>query len=175
MKRYIKTEIVKAKPMTYKEYIEVYPKLERERIFDDDTEGYGIFKIMDNSVISSQSVLFDWLTVDEFKAEYKETEGMTFGHAIEAMKAGFRVARKGWNGKGMYCIYFPGSKVKIKEGTPYYNAITNNGAEVLSEEAMIETLPHLDMWTVNSKGERAFLSGWLASQTDMLSNDWEIV
>jgi hypothetical protein len=38
-----------------------------------------------------------------------------------------------------------------------------------------DILPHIDMWTVNADGRRAMLPGWVASQTDMLADDWTIV
>lgn len=92
---------------------------------------------------------------------------MDFGDAIRALKAGQKVARGGWNGKGMWLMLVPGTPVaSLREGTPYRNAL---GAEEC------EILPHIDMWTVNTNGRRAMLPGWLASQTDMLSDDWEIV
>jgi len=118
MKEYIKTEIVKAEKMTYGDYLKVMNSELKNFACPRETEGYGIFKIIGDSLISSQAVLFDWLTTDEFNANYQETKRMTFGDAIEAMKAGHKVARKGWNGKGMYCIYVHGSKVELKEGTP---------------------------------------------------------
>lgn len=91
---------------------------------------------------------------------------MNFGHAIEALKDGRKVARSGWNGKGMWLILVPGTpKVHPTPGSPYHKA----GLEET------EILPHIDMWTTNSAGRRAMLPGWLASQTDILSEDWEVV
>ena len=88
--------------------------------------------------------------------------------AIEALKKGHKVARRGWNGKGMWLVLVPGTPtVELREGTPY--------AKALPEHSHCEILPHIDMWTTNSEGRRAMLCGWLASQTDMLSDDWEIV
>lgn len=94
---------------------------------------------------------------------------MNFGDAIAALKEGKRVARAGWNGKGMWLVLVPGQKdVALREGSPYLRAI---GVDT----PPIEILPHIDMWTTNSEGRRAMLPGWLASQTDMLSDDWNIV
>lgn len=47
----------------------------------------------------------------------------------------------------------------------------------LAEEAggEIEALGSIRMFTVNASGRRAVLTGWLASQTDMLSEDWVIL
>lgn len=91
---------------------------------------------------------------------------MNFGEAIAALKTGKKVARSGWNGKGMWLILVPGTpSINCVEGTPYFKAgITS-----------CEILPHIDMWTINSEGRKAMLPGWLASQTDMLSDDWNIV
>jgi len=91
---------------------------------------------------------------------------MDFGEAIRALKAGSRVSRAGWNGKGMWLILVPGTPaVQPREGTIYAKA----GIEVC------DILPHIDMWTVNADARRAMLPGWLASQSDMLAEDWETV
>ena len=92
---------------------------------------------------------------------------MNFGEAIDALKQGYKVARRGWNGKGMWLILVPGQKaIQLKEGTPYHAALGPVETEIL---------PHIDMWTVNAEGHRAMLPGWLASQSDMLAEDWETV
>lgn len=91
---------------------------------------------------------------------------MTFGAAIEALKSGQFVARSGWNGKGMYLWLLPAAKIKAewcKE--PHLRALAvANGGE-------IEALGSIRMLTADKK----VLTGWLASQTDMLADDWEIV
>lgn len=80
------------------------------------------------------------------------TKNMDFGLALTALKEGHRVARSGWNGKGMWLeIQRPdlGSKM---------------------------TLPYIYMTTPHGTDGRPYnLVPWLASQTDMLSSDWEIV
>ena len=92
---------------------------------------------------------------------------MNFGSAIEAMKMGQKVARAGWNGKGMWLVLVPGTpKAQLRDGTPYRTALGLDECEIL---------PHIDMWTTNADGRRAMLPGWLASQTDMLADDWQII
>lgn len=86
---------------------------------------------------------------------------MNFGYAIDALKAGKKVARDGWNGKGMWLILVPGSIVETRDGTPYHKAGLN--------AAHINA--HIDMYTA----QKTMQPGWLASQTDMLAEDWEIV
>lgn len=104
---------------------------------------------------------------EAFEAGYRPQEKMTFGDAISALKAGQRVARAGWNGKGMWLVLVPGTpNAQLREGTPYREALGQSECEIL---------PHVDMWTTNAHGRRAMLPGWLASQTDMLADDWMVV
>ena len=108
-----------------------------------------------------------WSPKDVFERAYRPTQGMTFGLAIEAMKQGAKVARAGWNGKGMWLILVAGTpNAALREGTPYREALGRESCEIL---------PHIDMWTTNAEGRRAMLPGWLASQTDMLAEDWAVV
>lgn len=93
---------------------------------------------------------------------------MSFGDAIVAAKEGKKVARAGWNGKGMWVIYVPGTiKAALVPETPY--------AKALGKRKSVDILPHFDMWTVNAAGRRAMLPGWLASQSDMDACDWVVV
>jgi hypothetical protein len=93
---------------------------------------------------------------------------MNFGQALDALKAGRKVARAGWNGRGMWLVLVPGTPdAVLTPGTPY--------ARALSPMGQASILPHIDMWTTNADGRRAMLPGWGASQTDMLADDWEIV
>ena len=91
---------------------------------------------------------------------------MNFGQAIEALKEGKRVARKGWNGKGMYLWLLPAGMVKAEWCKEQHlkEVAEANGGE-------IEALGSIRMMTA----DRKILTGWLASQTDMLSEDWMIV
>lgn len=88
---------------------------------------------------------------------------MNFGDAIEALKEGKKVTRTGWNGKGMYLWLMPAATVKAEWcREPHLKEIAeNNGGEV-------ECLGSIRMKTADNK----VLTGWLASQTDMLSEDW---
>ena len=91
---------------------------------------------------------------------------MKFGDAIEALKAGARVARQGWNGKGMYLWLLPAGKASAEWCRPGHlkELAEANGGE-------IECLGSIRMFTADKK----VLTGWLASQTDMLAEDWMIV
>lgn len=87
---------------------------------------------------------------------------MNFGEAIEALKEGNKVARSGWNGKGMWLILVPGTiDINFVDGSAYFKAGLNQGT----------INPHIDMKTATGEMQ----PGWLASQTDMLANDWCVV
>lgn len=106
----------------------------------------------------------------EFVLQFAETmdvnEYGTFGQAIEAMHRGFKVARAGWNGKGMYLWLKQGTMIKAEwcKDEKLRKIAEQKGGE-------IEGLPTICMKTADDK----ILTGWLASQTDMLANDWYLV
>lgn len=93
-------------------------------------------------------------------------ETKDIGWAIRQLKGGNRVRRAGWNGKGMYLWLLPAAMVKAEWcREPHLKAMAEaNGGE-------IEALGSIRMMTA----DRKVLTGWLASQTDMLSEDWEKV
>lgn len=101
-----------------------------------------------------------------------DPETFDFGEAIRLIKAGKRVARQGWNGKGMFLFLLPG-------GNPPKSAIHDPALRAVIDEHCegdtFPALPSIRMWTRNAEGRWAVLTGWLASQTDMLSEDWVLV
>ena len=89
-----------------------------------------------------------------------------FGWAVRQLKAGRRVRRKGWNGKGMYLWLMPAADVKAdwcREPHLRDLAEANGGS--------VRALGSIRMLTA----AREVLTGWLASQSDILGEDWELV
>ena len=86
---------------------------------------------------------------------------MNFGKALEAMEVGSKVARVGWNGKGMFLFLVPGSRFQVNR-SPLLG--------IFPEGTFINYHAHVDMKT--AQGD---IVPWLCSQTDMLAKDWEIV
>ena len=168
MKKYIGIKEINAKPMIRA----AYNALRGWSVPIDENpadEGY-LVEYSDGGQANHRDFAgyISWSPAGVFERAYKATDGMTFGLALEALKKGHKVSRRGWNGKGMWLVLVPGRKdVPLHPGTPY--------ADALPGKEECEILPHIDMWTVNSEGRRAMLAGWLASQTDMLSEDWEVV
>lgn len=86
---------------------------------------------------------------------------LTFSEALELIKAGYRVARKGWNGKGMFVFLVDGSTFTVNR-PPLLG--------IYPEGTVINHLPHVDMRTADGS-----IVPWLVSQADLLSEDWVIV
>jgi len=92
---------------------------------------------------------------------------MNFGQAIEALKAGKRVSRSGWNGKGMWLALSPGATALPAE--KFWAGPNRDYA--LERGGTADVLPCITMKTATGE----ILMGWLASQTDMLADDWGVV
>lgn len=86
---------------------------------------------------------------------------MNFGQAIEALKAGKRVSRAGWNGKGMFLFLVPGSQFKVNR-EPLLS--------IMGEGVVVDYHAHVDMKTA-----QGYVVPWLSSQADMLAEDWQEV
>lgn len=88
-------------------------------------------------------------------------ERFDFGEALKLLKAGKRVARLGWNGKGMWLTY--------QKGYPDGVAINANTAEAtgLPQGTVCRFRPYLTMFT--AQGD---FVPWVASQSDVLADDW---
>ncbi len=93
---------------------------------------------------------------------------MNFGEALELLKAGKKVARKGWNGKGMYLYLVHGTAVDKESLRNEASLHLHNDEMAMHGTGVAEFLAHIDMRTANGD----VCVGWLASQTDMLSEDW---
>lgn len=89
---------------------------------------------------------------------------MDFGQALAALRLGSKVAREGWNGKGMYVAY----QARYPDGI----AINQNTADSigLPVGTVCKFRPYLMIHTA----QKDFVP-WVASQTDILSEDWVIV
>lgn len=165
MNKYIRLNEVDAEPMTFGEFKEKHPKSGGANVERDPAdEGYVITYRKDepNEYVS-------WCPKAEFDAVSRPVDGMTFGMAIEMMKRGKKVARKGWNGKGMWiCVPLKDGPKEIHAtgiwGKPNAEYAEQNGGTV-------KVLPYVTMKTADGN----IVMGWLASQTDMLAEDWEVV
>jgi hypothetical protein len=102
----------------------------------------------------------------------KQVSGLSFGTAVEAIKNGERVAREGWNGKNMFIYLNAGSKAfdpssdRPSTVGGVSSHLFENGAE-----GTVTRMPNLNM----KAADGSTVTGWLASQTDILAEDWSIL
>jgi|LSPZ01.1.fsa_nt_gi hypothetical protein len=136
MKTYIGVKIVQAEPE-----------------IKDGKEGYKVTYIEDAK--PGEKPYSSWCPKNIFETHNREVAGggVPFAKALEALQRGEKVARKGWNGKGMW----------VQQQVP--------------DEHSKMTLPYLyieypPLHPAYPNGSRV---PWLASQTDLLSDDWFIV
>lgn len=99
-----------------------------------------------------------WSPKEVFEEAYRLTDGMSFGLAIEAAKKGLKIARKGWNGKRQHVELATNISY-----TPMGGAVVNAEHEAIGNNALAFC------------GTSGVQMGWLASQADMLADDWEVV
>lgn len=90
---------------------------------------------------------------------------MKYGEALEYAIKGEKIARAGWNGKGMYVVYVPGSIITKEQ------ARSGPAVEIAKTQDQIEILPHLDMKTADNK----VMVGWTPNVMDTLAEDWVII
>lgn len=156
MKQYIGTKIIQAEPAfrvsceNFKNVI--HPKtyaIPEDRTGQTWEDGYKV--VYPDGYVS-------WSPKDVFEAAYRRTDGMSFGLAIEAAKLGAKISRKGWNGKNQY----------VELGHTFlYSTFARDGVEAYHEDIGSTALVF-----VGTSGRQV---GWLASQSDMLADDWQIV
>ena len=103
------------------------------------------------------------------------TTNLNFGQALEAVKQGKLISREGWNGKGMFVFQRPADELdplfiieKVKSLPEAYKNTLKN--VTFQEGEKIKFGAYLCIAADNS-----IVNGWLASQTDMLANDWCIL
>jgi hypothetical protein len=146
MQKYFGTKLIMALAMTRLEYNN-YRKWDLPADERGDDAGYLVEYIDGGgSNHSAHKGYISWSPKAVFDLSYQPLTQMSFGHALVALKMGKRVARKGWNGKGMWLeLQVPDAHSKM-------------------------TLPYIFMKTACDNQVP-----WLASQTDLLADDWQEV
>ena len=149
MDKYIGTKIIEAVPAIRK----------GGKVYE---EGWPIPKSMDPTEDGYKVRYPDgyesWSPKGVFEEAYRPTDCMSFGLAIEAMKKGKKVARRGWNGKNQHIELATRISYMTAEGV-----FVNVEHEAIGNKAIAFC------------GTSGVQMGWLASQADMLADDWEVV
>ena len=166
MQQFIGTKQVMLLPMSRAEYNH-YRGWQLPDNENGDDEGYLVEYTDGGQPNDDRHVGYiSWSPKAQAEAAYRPVTAMTFGDALIMLKAGHRVARAGWNGKGMWLAFSPGSKALPAER---FWAPQNRRHAV--EVGPTDVLPCITMKTATGE----ILMGWLASQTDMLAEDWQLV
>lgn len=148
MKKYVGTKQIEARPMTRGEY-NIYRGWQIPADEDPNDKGY---------LVKYSDGYESWSPEKQFDEAYRPCDNMTFGIAIEMIKRGFKVARKGWNGKKQYIQLATAISYKSMDGD-----VVNCEHESIGNKAIAFV------------GTSGVQMGWLASQADMLAEDWVIV
>lgn len=155
MKNYVGTKFISAKEMTrgeYNNYRGVSIPKKDECYYDD---GY---------LVKYSDGYESWSPKKQFEDAYRECSCLTFGIALELLKKGKKVARTGWNGKGMFVVY--------QKGYPQGIPCNKQTAEAwgLNEGDNFICNPYLQIRC--SDGSHSM---WVPSINDCLAEDWIIV
>lgn len=162
MKQYIGTKVINATPMNRLEYNK-FRGWELPKDENGEDEGYLKEYIGPGQKANTPQYkgYVSWSPRDVFEAAYHPAEHMTFGEAIEALKAGKKVSREGWNGRNAWLVYMP----------PFIVEEPNERTRAHGITEAFSCGGYLVMWTAQG----IWQPGWLASQADMLAEDWVIV
>ncbi len=159
MKKFIGTKVIMAEPMTMTEAQIV---LGREiKPATDDEDGYLV--VYDNGYRY-------WSPKSVFEKTYRKVGSVNFGEAINLLKAGLAVRRKGWNGKGLFIVkqvpaHITGDIIPKMQSLP----------QIAKDILMKRENPHIDytnqMLIINPDGRA---DSWVPSSSDVFAEDWEV-
>lgn len=184
MKQYIGTKVVNATPMTRAEYNRF-----RGWTFPEDEDGSDqgfLVEYLDGGKANTPHYkgYVSWSPKDVFEKSYSPSAGLSYGLALEAAKLGKRISREGWNGKNMFVFQRPAAELSVRDVIEVVQSVPHSVKKFLDEkyngdylkasgngEFTVKFLPYLCMYSATGE----IVNGWLASQTDMLSNDWCIL
>lgn len=155
MKQYIGTKIIEAEPAL---------RIDGEKVQAPNQPIRNGAKVEEGYRVRYADGYESWSPKEAFEEAYRPTDCMNFGLAIEAAKKGAKITRRGWNGKGMWVVYRTG----YPDGIP----CNKNTADAVGipEGSLFKVRPYLQMKCVDGSFQM-----WLASQSDILADDWEVV
>ncbi|MEZ2310766.1 DUF2829 domain-containing protein [Paraburkholderia sp. RCC_158] len=158
MNRYIGTNVVFAEPMTRAAYNEFrgWPLPANENGAD---EGF-LVEYADGGKpnVEGRAGYVSWSPKDVFEGSYRAAVGLSFGMALEAMRMGHRLARVGWNGRGMFVYLVPAAAYPVQTGAA--KAHFGEGSLV----------PYNAYFAIKNVDDT--VSTWVPSVNDCLADDW---
>lgn len=153
MELHVGLKLINSMPMTRQEY-NTFRGWQLPENENGDDKGYLVEYLDGGQANTSQCAGYvSWSPEDVFNKAYKSSGNFSFSAALELVKKGNKVARAGWNGKGMWIAL---ERVHLSPQERHFEWLT--------------VLPYIAMKTADSS-----YVPWLCSQTDMLADDWCIV
>jgi hypothetical protein len=104
----------------------------------------------------------------------KQIETMNFGEALEQVKQGKLISRSGWNGKSMFVFMRPADDIPHSV-IPTIKSLPQSVKDKLAKEESTGPSVKFTAYLCMKAADGTIVNGWLASQTDMLSDDWDVV
>ena len=161
MQSFIGTKRINATPMNRGKYND-FRGWELPQNEDGFDEGYLVEYLDGGKPNTDQYAGYvSWSPKEQFENAYRLIDSLTFGEAIEALKIGQKVTRSGWNGAGMFLFLVNGSTFTV-------NRLPLLG--IYPEGTVINYRSHIDMKTVDGS-----IVPWVASQSDILAEDWVVL
>ena len=159
LEEFIGTKIVYAKPMSRLDY-NIFRGWELPTNENGSDEGY-LVEYNDGGEPNTKEYqgYVSWSPKVQFENAYKQSGNLSFGDAITYLKLGYKVARTGWNGKGLTL------SLKLPE----------EGVNDMTLPYIYMTYPSTPASDTAPENHINARVPWLASQTDMLAEDWCLV
>lgn len=166
MNNYFRKSLVRAEKMTRLQYnnLRGWPVPLDE---DGSDIGYIVEDINAQGNTKEYEGYISWVPEQVFKNTFHKMNNrkyFNYGIALEHLKNGLKVARKGWNGTNMFIYYVPAAKYPINRNK------NKTMLKYADSEGYIEYQPYLALKTVNDT-----ISTWVASISDTFAEDYYIV
>lgn len=167
MKKYIGLVSLLAIAMTFEAFSKHQGSEMKDHV-DGTAEGY---------LVKYENGFEFWVSKEEFEKSNKPCNRLTFGHAIEALKHGKRLAREGWNGNNMF-IFMQVPAIINKDIVPKMQSLPD---DVKAEFQKRFDNPSEQIDAIYYQNQIAMVSssnvitGWSPSVSDALADDWTIL
>lgn len=167
----IGTKIIKAQSMNRQEYVD-YRGWQLPEDENGNDKGYLVeYKDGGPSNHPKHASYISWSPKEVFDKSYKTSGELTFGHAIELAKAGCKIARQSWNGKNMFVVYMEPLYLPPFNTQGTNRKVNDRTAKFIGEDTPLDCQPYFAMFNA----QKQWIPGWVATQSDMLAEDWCVV
>lgn len=159
MKQFYGTKRIAAKPINRREYNE-FRGWDLPSDENGDDEGY-LVEYLDGGKpnVDGFDGYVSWSPKEQFDKAYQSISSMSFGHAVQALKEGHKVARAGWNGANQYVYHVPANRYPVQT-----DAAKAEFGEYVPYRAYLAL-----------KTAQGDVATWVPSISDVLADDWQIV